>query len=76
MNAKSDPGEEERKGVDPVSSEQNPGLFLSSFKEIMIPSLPKSSKYLVRKCLDPPKALPQEVFGGPFTPILTRYLED
>ena len=27
MNAKSDPGEEERKGVDPVSSDQNPGLF-------------------------------------------------
>ena len=37
------------------------------------PSLPKCSKYLLRRCLEPLKAEPQEVFGGPLTPILTRY---
>ena len=31
------------------------------------PSLPKSSKYLVSRCLEPLKAEPQEVFGGPNT---------
>ena len=31
------------------------------------PSLPKSSKYLLRRCLDPLKAEPQEVFGVPNT---------
>ena len=30
-------------------------------------SLPKSTKYLVSRCLDPLKAEPQEVFVGPNT---------
>ena len=31
------------------------------------PNLLKSSKYLLRRCLDPQRAEPQEVFGGPNT---------
>ena len=32
-------------------------------KKLNTPSLPKSSKYLVRKCLEPPKAFSGNVYG-------------
>ena len=39
------------------------------------PSLPKSSKYLVRRCLEALKAFSGRIWGVQ-TPILARYLED
>ena len=39
-----------------------------------IPSLPKSSKYLLRRCLEPLKAFSGGVWG--FKHLLIRYLED
>ena len=39
------------------------------------PSLPTSSKYLLRRCERTPYQRSKEVRGGPFTPILTRCLE-
>ena len=38
------------------------------------PSLPKSSKYLVSRCLEPLKAFSGGVWGSKH--LLTRYLED
>lgn len=37
--------------------------------------LPKFSKYLVRRCLDPLKAEPQEAFGKPNTRVYSPKVE-
>ena len=48
--------------------------YRSRYKYIYNPSLPKSPKYLVTRCLEPLKAFSGGVCGSKH--LLTRYLED
>ena len=52
----------------------NHQLELDGYYTNSIPSLPKSPKYLVSRCLDPLKAFSGGVCGSKH--LLTRYLED
>ena len=56
-------------------TKKTPWLFVLQIgDEILYPSLPKSSKYLLRRSLDPLKAFSGGVWGSKH--LLTRYLED
>ena len=50
------------------------GVHVHEYDLVSIPSLPKSSKYLLRRCLEPLKAFSGGVSG--FKHLLIRYLED
>ena len=51
-----------------------PTLVSTYLIQPYFPSLPKSSKYLLRRCLEPQKAFSGGVWGSKH--LLSRYLED